>query len=73
MGCVLYTVHVCALNMFGFGLDGKILESKKNFLHKYLKVKNVTGQAGTELCQAQHNLGKLPVAWNFALAGASQQ
>ena len=27
-------------------------------------------QAGAELCQAQHSLGKLSLAWNFALAGA---
>ena len=28
-------------------------------------------QAGAELCQAQHNLGQLPVAWNFVPAGAA--
>ena len=28
-------------------------------------------QAGAELCQAQHSLGLLPLAWNFALVGAA--
>ena len=31
----------------------------------------IVKQAGGELCQAQHNLGYLPVAWNFALAWAA--
>ena len=28
-------------------------------------------QAGAELCQAQDSLGWLPLAWNFAIAGAA--
>ena len=35
------------------------------------KCEKIGQQAGAELCQAQHNLGYLPVAWNFAFAGAA--
>ena len=49
-------------------------EKKSRVEKEKLKNKNnekKNKQAGAELCQAQHNLGQLPVAWNFALAGAA--
>ena len=35
------------------------------------EVDNGGKQAGAELCQAQHSLGLLHLAWNFALPGAA--